>query len=144
MTVFGVREKCAMEEMGPAMDRVFSAAKSGLSADGLAAEGKMVSVYHSVDLKQGRFDFTGGFTIQAADAKRVADLDRCDVPATRALHLRHTGSYDHLGNAWSGAYQYARHKKLKVAKVDSYEIYRNDPDATPESELVTDIYVPIR
>ena len=144
MTVCGVRESCRTEEIGAAMDRVFAKAKSSLQGHGVASDGEMISVYHPVDIKQGRFDFTGGYSLNAADAASLADLARCELPATRALHVRHTGSYHHLGNAWSGAHQYARYKKIKLAKGESYEIYRNDPTSTPESDWITDLYLPIR
>ncbi|HIF00199.1 MAG TPA: hypothetical protein EYG03_15360 [Planctomycetes bacterium] len=60
------------------------------------------------------------------------------------MHIRHTGRYENLGNAWSGGYQYARYKKLKVAKHDAIEIYRNKRDETPPAELVTDIFLPLK
>jgi uncharacterized protein YndB with AHSA1/START domain len=66
------------------------------------------------------------------------------LPASNALRVEHVGSYEHLGNAWSAAKQIARYRKLKQCKVGTFEIYRNPPPETPESELRTDVYLPLR
>ncbi len=54
------------------------------------------------------------------------------------------GNYDHLGNSWSAANQYARYRKLKQSKVGTFEIYRNTPNDTAPAELRTDIFLPLR
>lgn len=144
MTVYGVRESCSMEEVGKAMSTVFARAKDALGREGIAAHGDMINVYHKADLKGRRFEFTGGYAVDDGVAVEPPGLRACKLPAGRALHLRHIGSHEHLGNAWSGAYQFARYKKFKLSKRESYEVYRNDPACTPESDRITDIYVPLR
>jgi effector-binding domain-containing protein/uncharacterized protein YndB with AHSA1/START domain len=144
MTVVGIRDNCTIDDIGPSMSRACSQAKTAIVRGGLPTDGEMVCVYHHADLKRRQFDYTSGYTIPAVAASDLNGLNRCDLPAGSSLHLRHTGSYDHLGNAWSGAYAIARHKKLKLAKRDSFEVYRNDPATTPESEWITDIYIPVR
>ena len=55
------------------------------------------------------------------------------------------GTYDHLGNSWGAAYQFARAKKIKQSKREAtFEIYRNDPETTAPAELLTEIYMPLR
>ena len=66
------------------------------------------------------------------------------LPATRAFRVDHTGSYKHLGNAWSAAYQHVRYKKLKQRKGLDFEIYRNDPNETPAAELQTSVFLPLK
>ena len=104
---------------------------------------KSNSVYHPCDLKLRRFDFTSGYAVQPS-GQPPAGLTHCHLPPGKALHIRHTGSYANLGNAWSGAYQYARYKKIKIKRQDAFEIYRNDPRSTPPAEWVTDIYLHVK
>jgi hypothetical protein len=59
------------------------------------------------------------------------------------FRVEHIGAYKHLGNAWSIAKQVVRYKKMKQCRVGTYEIYRTVPP-TPEQELVTDIYLPLK
>ena len=64
--------------------------------------------------------------------------------AVEALRVDHLGNYDHLGNSWSAAMQYARHKKLKQSKVGAFELYKNDPNVVAPADLVTEIYLPLK
>ncbi|EMI21425.1 Bacterial transcription activator, effector binding domain protein [Rhodopirellula maiorica SM1] len=141
--VYGVSDAAPPNNMGPAMERVFSASGEKLKQADVSLDAPMVSVYHPCDLKQNQFSFTGGFAVSNEDGM-AAGLEHCHLPAGNALHIRHIGSYENLGNAWSGAYQYARYKKLKVLRQDAYEIYRNDPATTAPRDLITDIYLPLR
>jgi effector-binding domain-containing protein len=142
MVVLGVRGACPSAEIGPAMEQAIASAKSILGNNGLPTDGEMISVYHPGDFAKG-FDFTTGFVVDA-DAQTPPGTNRCELPGGVSLHVRHTGRYEHLGNAWSGAYQYARNKKLKIARRDGYEIYRNDPEGIPPSDWITDVYLPLR
>jgi effector-binding domain-containing protein len=72
------------------------------------------------------------------------ELSSWQLPATRALCVEHTGSYDNLGNAWSAAYQFARYKKSKQINSGTYEIYKNNPQDTSPAELWTEIFLPLK
>ena len=139
----GIRESTLKAEMGPAMKKAFDTTMEKMCGHGDNDDADVLSVYHNADLKAGRFDFTSGITVKSA-TNPPAPLVHCHLPACRALHIQHTGSYENLGNAWSAAHQYARYKKLKRAKMAAFEIYRNDPEQTPRAELVTDIYLPLK
>lgn len=141
--IFGVRKSCSIDEISPEMKKAVETTTSKFSENGIAADGEMVSAYHPVDLKKRRFDFTSGFCVDSGGGP-PSGLAHCHIPAGKALHIRHVGSYENLGNSWSGAYQYARYKKIKIAKKDAFEVYRNDPSDTPPAELITDIYLPVK
>ncbi len=141
--VFGVHDSCKMDDVGPVMGKAFHTTMAKLSENGISTESDVISIYHNTNLKERRFDFTSGWAVDGA-SQPPAPLVHRQIPSAKALHVRHTGSYENIGNSWSSAFQYARYKKLKLAKRDSYEIYRNDPKETPPAELVTDIYVPLK
>ena len=143
MRVLGKSATCAFADIKTAMADVFTMAQSYSAACNISMDGAMISVYHKADMKCQQFEFTGGYVVDGP-TESVGELTECRLPAGKALRVRHIGSYANLGNAWSGIYQYARCKKLKVAKRDSFEIYRNDPETTPEAELVTDVYLPLK
>jgi effector-binding domain-containing protein len=71
-------------------------------------------------------------------------LSLWELPAVNAFQVQHIGSYRHLGNGWSAANQLVRHRKLKQRSGGTFEIYRNWPGEVAESELVTDIYLPLK
>ena len=141
--VLGVRSSAPTNDVGPAMSKAFCDAMSGMESAGQTVDGDVLSVYFPKCLTKGRFHFLSGFSVAAGTAAPDG-LEHCQLPPGKALHIRHTGAYENLGNAWSGAHQYARYKKLKLAKTNSHEIYRNSPETTATEDLITDIYLPLR
>ena len=140
--VVGVRRRCSMQDVGESMKAAFEEVKQGLEQQGIETHGDDVSIYHCTDMKKQEFDYTAG--VSAPDQEPPAGLSSWSVPAGKALVVHHKGRYEHLGNAWSAAYQHARHLKVKPTKHGAYEIYRNDPATTDPSDLLTDIYLPLR
>jgi effector-binding domain-containing protein len=104
----------------------------------------MMSVYHHCNLKTQMFDYTSGFSLPDSANSVPAELSSWSLPATKALCVEHVGSYDHLDNAWSAAYQFARYKKLKQSKAGAFEIYKNDPKETSPADLRTEIFLPLK
>lgn len=144
MRVMGVRAQSRMNECGELMKDAFHKSAEDLQAAGVNLDREVLTVYHATDLKKRTFDFTAGFVVPE-DAPPVAGLSDVRVPSTSAFCVQHEGSYDHLGNAWTAAYKNIEGRKLKAnKKIPALEIYRNNPEETPEAELQTDIIVPIR
>lgn len=147
--VAGVRDRCPMEQlasaMGTAMEKIEAEIGQQDSTAAAYRELPRASVYHeSSNLKTRQFEWTTGVLTTDAGAEPPTGWTATALPAGKFLRLTHTGSYDHLGNAWSGAYQYAQAKKIKIRSAASFEIYRNDPSQTPAESLVTDVYLPVR
>jgi predicted transcriptional regulator YdeE len=144
--VLGVRARCPLTEIGPAMSQAFAQTSQAIApgeAIPLGGKREALSIYDDMDLKTGRIDFVSGLTTDQGTPPPEG-LVHYELPGGDYLQLRHTGSYENLGNAWSGAHQYARYKKIKLSKAAGYEIYRNDPADTAAKDLITDIYLPVR
>ncbi len=78
------------------------------------------------------------------DAPLPEGFIKGELLTQNAIKTIHTGSYKHLGNAWTAATTYARVKKIKTTKaLMGIEFYPNDPDNTPEEELTTEIFLPL-
>ena len=142
LQMVGVRKNCNMADINKAMEDALCETMEKIQAAGVQGAGVMAA-YHRVDLKAKTFDFTAGAML-AAD-REVPGLDRWALPSSRAFNVKHTGSYDNLGNSWYAAYKHVEHNKLKQnQKVATFEIYRNDPNETAPRDLVTDIYLPLK
>ncbi len=147
--IIGIRNTATWQSLGESMNQAFSDAKEKMKAASLSVSGQMISAYHKFDTKNLIFDYTSGFlvsseTIQQLKGKLPDGLSTWSGPAGTALHVEQTGGYEHIGNGWSAAHQYARSKKLKMARTSTYEIYRNNPSDTDRVDLRTDIYLPVR
>lgn len=144
MRIAGFREACNFDEMGPIIERALCTTAEKMQAAGLAMDGPAASAYHRTDLKRGHVDFTIGFELPH-HVPLPEGLVEWNSTAGPAFHVRHTGAYDHVGNAWSAAFQHVRYKKLKLnKKAETFEVYRNSPEDTPAEELITDVYLPLR
>ncbi len=141
----GVIGSCEVTNVGPSMDAAFGQAKDAFLKNGLSTDGLMMSVYTKFKIAPGVFEYIAGYMIpESVDVPAASGLKVWSLPACRAFRVEHIGSYRHLGNPWSIANQLVRHRKLKQSRVGTFEIYRTTPPETPESELQTDIYLPLR
>lgn len=140
--MLGVRKTCTLDQIQSSMEDAISTTLRKLNAGNQPADGEKISVYHHFDMKSKVFDYTAGVIVPKETGD--AGLSSWEIPKSRALAVEHVGSYAHLGNAWSAAYQYARYKKLKQSKVGAFEIYKNDPDQTAPADLRTDVFLPLK
>ena len=105
----------------------------------------MIAVYTRFLIKEGIFEYILGYAIpETLILPLHSPLKDWKQPKGQALHVRHVGSYRHLGNAWSAANQIARHKRLRLCKTGTYEIYTTSPNEVPEESLQTDLYLPCK
>jgi AraC family transcriptional regulator len=65
------------------------------------------------------------------------------VPAGKYASTIHTGSYEHLGQAWTSLREEIGRRGLRPSGVVSYEIYLNDPMSVPAGEQRTELFAPI-
>ena len=142
MCILGKRTSCAMKDIGTEMGEAYGEVHCALGEDNPLNGSVGAAVYHNMDLKAKRFDFTAGLLVPE-DCDNDT-LTRVDIPPGNWFHVRHVGSYENLGNGWATAFMHQRYKKLKVDKRPCLEIYRNNPEHTPPAELITDIYIPIK
>lgn len=140
----GSNGSAAMENIGDVLAEKFSGLMSThASSEESASQAQAYTFYNKMNLKQQRCDFTAAIeTDAAADA---GEFTTGSHAACKALKIVHTGEYQHLGNAWATGMMHMRAKKMKALKNHPpFEKYINDPQTTPGSELVTEIYLPIK
>ena len=141
----GLPAQCSMKEIGASMKEIMPAAKKLAEDVKLKISGPPGAVYHDIDLVNRHCYYTGFSAIEPGEAGAEIEKIVGEIQPCRAIKVVHTGSYAHLGNAWSAAMSYQRYNKLKKhKKQDPFERYLCDPDTTDEADRVTEIYVPIK
>lgn len=144
LQMVGVRETCFISEIGSSVETALAEVKYVLAEHNLPLDGERISVYHKIDFKTQRFHYTCGVLLPSTVDSVPAGLSRWCIPAMQALAVEHVGIYEHLGNGWNAAIQFARYKKLKQSKVGTFEIYKDDPQRTSLEELRTEIFLPLK
>ena len=143
--VAGLQAQSSVFNIEQSMEEMLVKLESEYQNQGMPKEGAMVAVYTRFKVKQGIFEYLLGRAIpDTLLIPTPSSLKEWKFPQARALHVRHTGSYKHLGNAWSIANRIAEHQKLKLNRSASFEIYTNSPHDTPEESVQTDLYLPLR
>jgi effector-binding domain-containing protein len=144
LTMLGVSDKCRVADVGESMEAAFKKATQLFQQNNLPTGGGMISVYSCFDMKAGIFSYISGYVVPESTPCPSDELTKWSLPAGKSFCAEHIGSYHHLGNAWSAANQIARYKKLKQSRVGTFELYRTTPPDTPDAELLTEIYLPLR
>lgn len=141
--VVGVRDSSSLDDIAEVMDQAFKQVEDRFGEAGVEPSGDTLSLYlPSSDPKSKRFDFVCGYEID--DSPQVNGLSHHRLDGGRYLKVRHVGRYENLGNAWSAAYQFARYKKIKIAKRAGFEVYLNRPADTAPVDRITDVHVPVK
>lgn len=143
---YGLRRNCELSEMGAAMEEDFTELESMFNNSELPKPDFVCSLYHKFDMVGGQCEYTSGFAYKKPiDSKSEAKLVSGQIGVHKSIQVDHKGSYEHLGNAWSTAYSCQSIERKKVAKnIPLYEIYVNEQAKVPESDLETQIFLPVQ
>ncbi|MDV6028807.1 MAG: hypothetical protein F9B45_01585 [Phycisphaera sp. RhM] len=142
--IIGKSGRSTLADIGPSMDDTIKQVHQSLEDAGIATDGQWLSVYDDMDLNTQTLSYTSGMVVDEGTVTPPG-LTARSLPGFSAMHVTHTGRYEHLGNAWAAAYQNLRACKRKVDnKLPGVELYANNPENTPPEALVTQLYVPLK
>lgn len=140
----GIKTHCDIDEVGPQMESDFTAL-GGYVAESKAEMKGMMTIYHKWDIPKGKVSYTAAAGVSEIPSDLPSNFVSGEIPAASSYVLKHTGRYQHLGNAWATLYTMMRNKEIKHnKKIDPFEIYLNNPQDTPEKDLETEIYFPVK
>lgn len=141
----GVKTTCRIADMSEKMEADMHRMIKWAQDQHITPCGKALSIYHKWSVTQGTTTYTLGLPVEKIPGWLPEDLVSGKIPACEVERIRHTGSYLHLGNAWSAGMARIRAKVWKCSRgIHPFEIYENDPSEVSEKELVTMVYFPKR
>lgn len=140
----GLKTQCNIDDMPAKMESDFGTLRNYITQEGIDPV-QMSTIYHKWNLPKNKVSYTACMFVKTLPKELPTDFVSGNIPSTQCYVLRHTGRYQHLGNAWSTLYAMHRNKEIKPIKgLHPFELYINDPQQTPEKELITDIYFAIK
>jgi DNA gyrase inhibitor GyrI len=141
----GIETHCAMADIGPAMESDMQRLGAWREESGTEPAGPPFSIYKKWDMVKNQTTYVMGVPVSAPASDLPSGLTGGSLAAGEVFKIKHTGPYRHLGNAWSAGYAYARAKVFaEDKKGPHFEIYEGDPTETPENELDTVLYFPVK
>ena len=126
-------------EVGPAVGGGLQEVYAHMQGNGVPPAGSALVLYTAND--GDRMDYNVGFEISDEDMDKGHDqIKTGETPAGRVLGALHVGPYDGLRAAYGALFQHMEAEDLQWGG-PCWEIYLNDPSATPPEQLKTQIYV---
>jgi effector-binding domain-containing protein len=102
--------------------------------------GPPYAMYYNEDMDN--LDTEVGFPV-AQPLPEKGKVKMSKLPGGKAVVGMHIGPYNKLGDAYTEITEWMKEKDIESPNM-CYEIYLNDPENTPENELKTEIYFPIK
>ncbi len=137
-------------EIAAAMDHAFGVLRQSAAKCGVQAAGPPRSIYTAYG--EGGTEFTVAVPIAEAPAGGIGEgpVEVGEIPGGSALRFVHKGPYPKLMETYEKIGGWLKAEGMLESDADwakympMWEEYLNDPASTPEGELVTHIYLPLR
>lgn len=141
----GISSSCSIDGLSSSMMTDFGKLEAFMKDNEELRAGAGFSIYHKWDMVKNKVSYTGGVPVKSVPENLPEGIISDEIPATKVYTLRHIGSYNHLGNAWTTLYGMERGKEIKCNKgIHPFETYVNSPEEVAEKELITDINFPLK
>ncbi len=139
----GIQRTSTMEDIAKNMSPDFEKLMKDVQAKGLNPK-HWISLYPKFDMKNNSMTYIAAASVEDPEEVDMgSDYVSGKIESGKMLEIKHDGSYEFLGNAWSMGMMYLRAKKMKQ-KPAPFEYYWNSPQDTKEDDLKTSIYFPLK
>ena len=136
----GIKTTCKMAEIGDFMTSDLEKLSEYCGDKSQMLTGFVGTVYTDWNMKNSETTYVSCFGVTNYPESLPDGFITGEIPASTIYKLRHIGSYDHLGNAWTTGQTMMRNKEFKSKKgFYPFEWYVSDPHETDPKELITDI-----
>lgn len=117
------------------------AGKAGL----LGPQAMMIALYHDDPESKPESELCSDAAVSIPEGTPVPEgLTEQRLSAGRYAVATHVGPYQQLGDAWARLMgQWLPQSGERLGEGVSYEVYRNNPQDTPQDKLLTELYVPL-
>jgi len=142
--VLALRLRTDMEKIGEAIGKAYGSIFSYLGELGVPPAGPPLTIYH-YDL-EGEFNPSDIDMEAAVPTARLlesrSDVEAKELPGGMAAFVMHKGPYNQMEAAYAAIDAFVKENGYKYAGPPR-EVYFNDPNQAPPSELLTEIQFPI-
>lgn len=141
----GIKTQCSFDDINTAMEKDFETLASYFSDKNGLVNGSMFSIYHNWNVSKQLCNYTAAIPVKQILKGLPSSMFVAKRQQQKVYSLRHIGSYEHLGNAWTTLYTMQRNKEFNCVKgAHPFEIYVSNPDDVSAAELITELKFPIQ
>lgn len=139
-TLVGVRRSVNVKELPAFFAEVLPTVGEWLAAHSIQPSSMPMAMWCAMDMETGVADCHAGFFVEdLADADGEISVGR--TAEGDVLTVTNVGPYSTVGASWQRVYAHAA--QLGRVPGAGWEIYVDDPSVVPESELRTEIFLPV-
>jgi effector-binding domain-containing protein len=102
--------------------------------------GAPFAAYHNMDMHD--LDVEIGFPVAKA-IQGKGEIQASQIPGGKLGYALHTGRYGDIAPAYDALTQFVKEQGYEPTGV-SYEFYLNDPEETPQEQLLTQLVFPLK
>lgn len=129
--------------IGTAYAVAYSKVLAYIQQNKLKQTGAPVGISRKWDEKAGVYEYDAGIPIDNTAAGNQGEVKVAATYAGKVLKVVYQGAYKNLGPTYDALYAYAAVFGY-LQNGNLWEEYISDPASTPEAELITHIYMPIK
>jgi effector-binding domain-containing protein len=145
-----VRSECSSDPIAiaGAMGPAFGAVMRYVGQHGLSMAGPPRAIYEAVDAQKTQFVVAVPIDVSPAGEIQGEAAFAGGLPGCKALRFTHRGPYRELPKTYGRITEFMKSTGRMTSEADwnrympMWEEYLNDPETTPEAELLTYIYLP--
>ena len=135
-----IRTRAAVQNLPQVLGKAYGDIMNYLMEIGVQPAGAPYVGYFNIDMQD--LDLEIGFPVEQAISGK-GDIQASEIPAGKQVSCLHTGPYSKVEPAYNAMMEWVPANGYTATGV-SYEFYLNDPEQTPENELLTKIVFPLK
>ncbi|MDI9466518.1 MAG: GyrI-like domain-containing protein [Syntrophomonadaceae bacterium] len=135
-----IRTRAAVQNLPQVLGKAYGDIMNYLMEIGVQPAGAPYVGYFNMDMQD--LDLEIGFPVEQAISGK-GDIQASEIPAGKQVSCLHTGPYSKVEPAYNAMMEWVPANGYTATGV-SYEFYLNDPEQTPENELLTKIVFPLK
>lgn len=145
-TYIALRKDCSVDTMPKEMSSDIEKLFKFANEHSLEMTAPVFTAYEKWDFNKNRTTYLTGLQLkEIPEGMDVSAFVTGTFPEMKTHLIKHTGEYNHLGNAWSAGMSLVQKKMIKASKqYKPFELYISDPRDTPAEQIVTEIHFPLK
>lgn len=112
----------------------------------IPSNGTPFTIYNEINTENGNIIMSNAIPVMnKVNIENGSEILCGFIPNNKVLKTTLKGNYTNLPKAWGAANTYISKNNLTPSEIKPFEIYRTDPDKTPNpADYITEIYIPIK
>ncbi|MFX0093850.1 MAG: GyrI-like domain-containing protein, partial [Candidatus Hodarchaeota archaeon] len=105
--------------------------------------GPIMYICHDTEFKETDATIEIAIPVSGRVTVQFSEIELKNIPGGRVISVIYTGPYHEINQAYTRVFEFAMKEDYEI-RGPCVELYLNNPQETPEEELLTEIQIPIK